>query len=104
MTVDTALATTRSPAQLALTVGALGVVFGDIGTSPIYTVQTIFNPLSRARGNGSAPRNVSVSWQCAEQRVSDPASQLVTADRSGRRPGCAATFAGTAELEVVPRT
>jgi len=29
---------------LALVVGALGVVFGDIGTSPIYTVQTIFNP------------------------------------------------------------
>ena len=26
------------------TVGALGVVFGDIGTSPIYTIQTIFNP------------------------------------------------------------
>jgi KUP system potassium uptake protein len=25
-------------------VGALGVVFGDIGTSPIYTVQTVFNP------------------------------------------------------------
>jgi KUP system potassium uptake protein len=25
-------------------VGALGVVFGDIGTSPIYTVQTAFNP------------------------------------------------------------
>jgi len=24
--------------------GALGVVFGDIGTSPIYTVSTIFNP------------------------------------------------------------
>jgi KUP system potassium uptake protein len=30
--------------RLALMVGALGVVFGDIGTSPIYTVQTIFNP------------------------------------------------------------
>jgi KUP system potassium uptake protein len=29
---------------LALVVGALGVVFGDVGTSPIYTVQTIFNP------------------------------------------------------------
>jgi len=28
----------------ALVVGALGVVFGDIGTSPIYTVQTVFNP------------------------------------------------------------
>ena len=34
----------RSPAQAALVVGALGVVFGDIGTSPIYTVQTVFNP------------------------------------------------------------
>ena len=31
-------------ARLALVVGALGVVFGDIGTSPIYTVQTLFNP------------------------------------------------------------
>src|SRR5262245_43482186 len=30
--------------QLALVVGALGVVFGDIGTSPIYTIQTVFNP------------------------------------------------------------
>jgi KUP system potassium uptake protein len=34
----------RQTARLALVVGALGVVFGDIGTSPIYTVQTIFNP------------------------------------------------------------
>ena len=34
----------RQTARLALAVGALGVVFGDIGTSPIYTVQTIFNP------------------------------------------------------------
>ena len=31
-------------AQGALTVGALGVVFGDIGTSPLYAVQTVFNP------------------------------------------------------------
>ncbi|WP_027342078.1 potassium transporter Kup [Hamadaea tsunoensis] len=28
----------------ALVLGALGVVFGDIGTSPIYTLQTVFNP------------------------------------------------------------
>ncbi|MCB0932480.1 MAG: KUP/HAK/KT family potassium transporter [Mycobacterium sp.] len=28
----------------AIVVGALGVVFGDIGTSPIYTLQTLFNP------------------------------------------------------------
>ena len=32
------------PARAALTLGALGVVFGDIGTSPIYTIQTVFNP------------------------------------------------------------
>jgi KUP system potassium uptake protein len=25
-------------------IGALGVVFGDIGTSPLYAVQTVFNP------------------------------------------------------------
>ena len=30
--------------RTALVVGALGVVFGDIGTSPIYTLQTVFNP------------------------------------------------------------
>jgi KUP system potassium uptake protein len=30
--------------RAGLTVAALGVVFGDIGTSPIYTVQTVFNP------------------------------------------------------------
>ncbi|MGW5377604.1 potassium transporter Kup [Nocardia sp. NPDC003999] len=27
-----------------MVVAALGVVFGDIGTSPIYTIQTVFNP------------------------------------------------------------
>ncbi|HEX3965449.1 MAG TPA: KUP/HAK/KT family potassium transporter [Trebonia sp.] len=30
--------------QAALALGALGVVFGDIGTSPLYTVQTVFDP------------------------------------------------------------
>ncbi|WP_173009866.1 KUP/HAK/KT family potassium transporter [Mycolicibacterium sp. P9-64] len=32
------------PVRLAIVVAALGVVFGDIGTSPIYTIQTVFNP------------------------------------------------------------
>jgi KUP system potassium uptake protein len=39
--------TTEAGAQalrLAVVVTALGVVFGDIGTSPIYTIQTVFNP------------------------------------------------------------
>jgi KUP system potassium uptake protein len=34
----------RTAAQGALAIGALGVVFGDIGTSPLYTVQTLFDP------------------------------------------------------------
>jgi KUP system potassium uptake protein len=34
----------RSTGQAALAVGALGVVFGDIGTSPLYTIQTVFSP------------------------------------------------------------
>ncbi|MEV6006161.1 KUP/HAK/KT family potassium transporter [Streptomyces sp. NPDC051976] len=41
--------------RLAVVVGALGVVFGDIGTSPIYTLQTVFNP--------SDPHPVPVSTQ-----------------------------------------
>jgi KUP system potassium uptake protein len=36
--------TRRGPARTALIVAALGVVFGDIGTSPIYALQTVFNP------------------------------------------------------------
>ncbi|MDH2416052.1 KUP/HAK/KT family potassium transporter [Nocardioides sp. CER19] len=35
---------TKDVVRLAAVVGALGVVFGDIGTSPIYTLQTVFNP------------------------------------------------------------
>jgi KUP system potassium uptake protein len=38
-----------------LVLGALGVVFGDIGTSPLYTVQTVFSP--------SDPHPVAVSQE-----------------------------------------
>jgi KUP system potassium uptake protein len=34
----------RGGAGLAVSLGALGVVFGDIGTSPLYTIQTVFDP------------------------------------------------------------
>ena len=33
-----------SLAKRGLVLGALGVVFGDIGTSPLYTIQTVFSP------------------------------------------------------------
>ena len=45
----------RRTARGALELGALGVVFGDIGTSPLYTVQTVFSP--------SDPHRVKVSTQ-----------------------------------------
>src|SRR6201996_6683460 len=48
--------TKRHPtARGALELGALGVVFGDIGTSPLYTVQTVFSP--------SDPHRVPVTTQ-----------------------------------------
>jgi KUP system potassium uptake protein len=31
-------------ASAALVLGAVGVVFGDIGTSPLYALQTAFGP------------------------------------------------------------
>src|SRR5581483_10086421 len=34
----------RDTAQTAFVIGALGIVFGDLGTSPLYTLQTAFNP------------------------------------------------------------
>ncbi len=34
----------RKQALLPLTLGAIGVVYGDIGTSPLYTMSTIFGP------------------------------------------------------------
>jgi KUP system potassium uptake protein len=34
----------RTAGSAAVVVAALGVVFGDIGTSPIYTIQTAFDP------------------------------------------------------------
>ena len=33
----------RNVGMTALALGALGVVFGDIGTSPLYSLQTVFS-------------------------------------------------------------
>ena len=42
--VQTSTETGTQALRLGVTIAALGVVFGDIGTSPIYTIQTVFNP------------------------------------------------------------
>ena len=42
--MQTSTETGTQALRLGVTIAALGVVFGDIGTSPIYTLQTVFNP------------------------------------------------------------
>jgi KUP system potassium uptake protein len=42
--VQTPAANGTPALRLGVILAALGVVFGDIGTSPIYTLQTVFNP------------------------------------------------------------
>jgi KUP system potassium uptake protein len=38
--------TTSRESMAALTLGAMGVVYGDIGTSPLYTIKEVFNPVN----------------------------------------------------------
>lgn len=46
---------TTKNGTLALTLGAIGVVYGDIGTSPLYTMKEVFAP---AHGIAVSPANV----------------------------------------------
>jgi KUP system potassium uptake protein len=46
--------------QLALVIGAIGVVFGDIGTSPLYAVKECFNPESPHHVAASVPNVLGV--------------------------------------------
>ena len=47
--------TTKKNGIAALTLGAIGVVYGDIGTSPLYTMKEVFAP---AHGIAVSPANV----------------------------------------------
>ncbi|PWF42879.1 potassium transporter Kup [Massilia glaciei] len=46
---------TKKSGVAALTLGAIGVVYGDIGTSPLYTMKEVFAP---AHGIAVSPANV----------------------------------------------
>jgi len=50
MPTRTATLTRTRPALAALTLGALGIVFGDIGTSPLYTLKTVIDLAGRHPG------------------------------------------------------
>ncbi|MBI3367191.1 MAG: KUP/HAK/KT family potassium transporter, partial [Burkholderiales bacterium] len=43
----------RASGLAALTLGAIGVVYGDIGTSPLYTLATVFQPATGVALNGT---------------------------------------------------
>ena len=43
------------PAMLALTIGAIGVVFGDIGTSPLYAFR---EALAQSSADGIDPSEI----------------------------------------------
>ncbi len=42
--MELALSQARPKPVLPLVIGAIGIVFGDIGTSPLYTLQQVFSP------------------------------------------------------------
>jgi KUP system potassium uptake protein len=42
--------------MVAVTAGALGIVFGDIGTSPLYALQTVFAIDNRAAVRRDRPQ------------------------------------------------
>jgi KUP system potassium uptake protein len=44
----------------ALTLAAVGIVYGDIGTSPLYTLKTIFDPVHGLALTTTAAR--AASW------------------------------------------
>jgi KUP system potassium uptake protein len=46
-------ASPRVRGTAALALGALGVVYGDIGTSPLYTMKEVFNPANGVQLNGT---------------------------------------------------
>ena len=50
-----------APTRAALTLAAIGVVYGDIGTSPLYTVKEIFGP---ATGVGLTQANLIGAISC----------------------------------------
>ena len=43
-------AVNRDTTLIPLAVSAIGIVFGDIGTSPLYTLKECFHHLSKNRG------------------------------------------------------
>ena len=79
----------HNPALYGLALAALGIVYGDIGTSPLYTLKTVFDP---ANGLPLEPLNV----------IGIAVADLLGADdrrvaQVRRRSSCARTITAKAE-------
>lgn len=57
----------------AMAIVALGVVYGDIGTSPLYTMQTFLNGQADSRTLTTRPCSACFRW-CSGQSRSSPLS------------------------------
>jgi K+ transporter len=58
MQTETHSATDHKSGMAALSLGALGVVYGDIGTSPLYAFQTASAPIT------ACPTARTTFWAC----------------------------------------
>jgi KUP system potassium uptake protein len=89
----------------ALTLGAIGVVYGDIGTSPLYTVSEIFKP---ATGVTPSTANIvgSVSviiWALMLVVTLKYVLLILRADNRGEGGGLALTALATKAVSAKPR-
>ena len=94
LAVSTAPPPQRSPAALAaLTLGALGVVYGDIGTSPLYALKEVFHGGHVPTTHGQHPRRAVADLldddhhRLAEVRAADPARRQQRRRRPDRDAG-----------------
>ncbi|WP_415840456.1 potassium transporter Kup [Roseateles saccharophilus] len=104
---DSSTDATHSPARhglAALTLGAIGVVYGDIGTSPLYTVKEVFTP---ATGVAVAPDAVigsisAIVWALMLVVTLKYVILILRADNRGEGGGLALTALATQAVRNRP--
>jgi KUP system potassium uptake protein len=89
----------------ALTLGAIGVVYGDIGTSPLYTVKEIFAPTT---GVGLNPDNLigavsAIVWALMLVVTLKYVCLILRADNRGEGGGLALTALAAEAVKSRPR-
>ena len=87
----------------ALTLGAIGVVYGDIGTSPLYTVKEVFAPHT---GVTLEPQNLVgavsvIFWALMLVVTLKYVVLILRADNHGEGGGLALTALAAAAVRVV---